>query len=392
VSDRGAILIVSPYRVEYGPPQTLEHVSRAVLQAGYRPVCVVPPGAHITSELERLGPSIHVLDGLATFPRTLNVFRLATFFSRHLRATHRLERIAAAEGVRAVFSISEATFAGSLAARRLGIPSIVHVIGMSIRSPRVIGEVYVRFLAGLTDLFIACSAAVAYMLTDFGVTDDRVAVVHNGIDVGAIEAANGLPPAVEHDGPRVGVVAAYDPRKGHELFVEAAALVARDHPDARFYLIGGVLEGHAESVAFERRVETLIERLGLTGRVERTGFVPAPDVYRWIRDMDVVVVPSRTEAFAHALPEAMVCRRAVVATRIEGNLDAFADGHSGVYVERDATSLAAAVDALLRDPDRRRALGDAAHERAAAYFDLDVMFSGIAYAVRHRVDGPPATA
>jgi glycosyltransferase involved in cell wall biosynthesis len=382
----GTVLVVSPYKAEYGPPQTLEHVCRALAAAGFRPVCVVPPGAHITDELRLLDPVVHELAGLSTFPRTLNPLRLARFFGDHVAAANRINEIAAEEDARAIYSISEAIFAGSLAARQMDLASVVHVIGMSIRSPRWGGSVYVRFLSRISDQFLACSAAVADMLAGYGVEDARITVVHNGISVAAVDAAAALPAPTAHDGPRIGVVAAYDPRKGHELFVEAAALVARSHPNARFYVIGGILEGQRESIAFQRRVEELIRRLGLADQVELTGFVPRPDVYAWIRAMDVIVVPSRTEAFAHALLEAMAAERAVVATGIEGNLDAFVHGHSGVYVDPRPDDVARVVSSLIDEPALRARMGAAARERVRMLFDLDVTLPSIGHTVSYLLD------
>jgi glycosyltransferase involved in cell wall biosynthesis len=367
---KGRVVVVSPYRDEYGPARVLEHVCRGLAGAGYEPVVAAPHGARITAGLAKLEPRVHEVSSLATFPRTLNAFRLVRFFSRHLAAAHRIQEIAENERALAVYSASEAIFAGSLAATRAGMPSVVHAIGMSIQSPRWVANIYIRFLGRLTDQFVACSAAVADLFAEHGVPDAAITVAHNGISVEEIEAAATGGAPTEHRGPRVGMVAAYDPRKGHELFVEAAAHVAREFPDARFYLIGGVLDGQRESVAFEQRVVERIRRLGIEARVERTGYVAAPHVYDWVRAMDVIVVPSRTEAFAHALLEAMACRRPVVATGIEGNLDALVDGHSGLYVRRDPAEMAAAISQLLAEPEAARAMGEAAHLRVARFFDL----------------------
>ena len=309
---KGKIIVVSPYRVEYGPPQTLEHVCRAAVGAGYDPICVVPPRARITPGLQELGVEIRVLEGLGTFPRTMNLARLFGFFRRHAGAAREIERIGRESSALAVYSTSEAIFAGGLAARRLGVPSIVHVIGMSIQSPRWGAHIYIRLLARTADQFIASSSAVAEMLSRFGIDDDAITVVHNGIDTAAVVDAPAGPSPVDGSGPKIGMVAAYDPRQGHELFVDASAVVARSHPDARFFLIGGVLDGQPESHAFEQRVIEHIAELGLTNAFVRPGFVPAPLVYDWIHAMDIVVVPSKTEAFAHALLEAMVPGQSLV--------------------------------------------------------------------------------
>ena len=164
----------------------------------------------------------------------------------------------------------------------------------------------------------------------------------------------------------------------------AAGIIAEKVPEASFYLVGGVLQDQPESAAFERRVVDQIERLGLTRHVKRVGYIAPPELYAWIRSMDVVVVPSRTEAFAHVLVEAMKCGRPVVATGIEGNLDAFVDGHSGIYAGRDPKSIAAKVLWLLDNPERAESMGVAA-ERRARLFDLESMLPALADAVL-RVD------
>lgn len=389
MSRLGSIVIVSPYRIEYGPPQTLAHVTRALVQVGYDPVCLVPAGARRGTELERMA-DVRELP-LTTVPRTWNVARMGGFLRQHLSAAAEIEEVAREVEARAIYSISEAVFAGSLAARRLKIPGIVHVIGMSIRSPRIGGMAYVRMLDQVTEHFIACSSAVAEMLADYGVPDEKVSVVHNGVPLVQIDESESLPdPLADAPHPRIGMVAAYDARKGHDLFVASAALVAEVVPDATFYFVGGVLEQQPESAAFERRVVRQIESLGLSDRVKRVGYVAPPDLYSWIRSMDVVVVPSRTEAFAHVLVEAMRCGRPIVATGIEGNLDAFIDGHSGLYALRTAESIAAKVIELLEDPDRARAMGRAARQRSRL-FDLESMLPALADAVR-RVDEMAAAA
>jgi glycosyltransferase involved in cell wall biosynthesis len=386
---RPTILLVSPYRSEYGPVRrSLAQVTAAFDLGGYRTVAAVPAGS-VIPDVVRERATIYEIPDLTTFPRTVNVIRLGNFFQQHFAAATRIEQIGIREGARLVYSLGEAIFCGSLAARRLQVPSVVHAIGMSIQSPRIGAHVYIGLLDRVTDRFVSCSSAVAEMLADYGIDDLKSTVVHNGVDVREIEQSRGLPSPIDHDGPRIGMVAAWDPRKGHELFVEAAALIAARYPAVRFYLIGGVLQGQAESLAFEQRIRLLIRRLRLDDHVVAPGYVPAPEVYAWIRALDVVVVPSRTEAFAHALLEAMALRKPVVATRIEGNLDAFVHGHSGVYVDPGPRAVADAVSDLLEDPERARALGDAAYDRARLLFDLEQTLPALSHTLSLLLEGAP---
>ncbi len=380
MSERRSVVVVSPYRTEYGPSHVLAHVARALSDAGFQPVCLIPDSARRVGDLEEFA-DVRVLPELTTVPRTWNVPRLSAFLARHLGAAKAIEAVARDVDARGMYSISEAVFAGSLAARRLEIPGVVHVIGMSIRSPRLGGLAYVRMLNQFTDYFIACSSAVAEMLADYGVSDDKVSVVHNGVPLQLIREAAGLPdPLADRSTARIGMVAAFDARKGHDLFVDAASVVAERAPDATFYIIGGVLENQPESLAFERRVIDQIDRLGLSSRIERVGYVPPPELYAWIRSMDVIVVPSRTEAFAHALVEAMACGRPIVATGIEGNLDGFIHGHSGLYADVNPASIADAVLNLLADPQAAHAMGEAGRRRAPI-FDLAATLPALGDAV-----------
>jgi glycosyltransferase involved in cell wall biosynthesis len=377
VSER--ILVVSPYRSEYGPGEVLDHVVQALAEGGYEPRLVVPDAARLPQYVRANDIPVHPIRELSTFPRTLNALRLGSFLREHASAGAEIAKIAKSERAALVYSTSEAIFCGSLAARRTGIPSIVHAIGMSIASPRAVASVYIHFLDRLTDQFIACSSAVAQMFDSHGVADDKIVVIHNGISADAVDAVTAEELAA---GPgRIGMVAAYDPRKGHELFLEAAELVLRAHPSATFFLIGGALAGQRDSLAFEERIQKTIRDRGLEDRVVRTGFVPFPAIYRTMKALDIVVVPSATEAFAHALLEAMACAKPVVATKIEGNLDALIQGESGLYVDRDAQQLAQALLSLLHDPERAHQMGAAGYRRVRTLFDLAATLPPIAHTV-----------
>lgn len=374
-SRAGAAVVISPYALEYGPARVLEHAVAAALRSDLEPICVVPPRARIatsgpTAEAER-----HVLPDLSTFPRTLNPVRMGEFFRRHTRAAREIEEIVKAHRAAVVYSTSEAILCGGMAARAAGVPSIAHVIGMSIGSPGWAGELYIPLLSSQTDHFIACSSAVAEMLEHHGVDEERITVVHHGVPVAEI-AGLAADPVDLGPGPHIGMVAAYDPRKGHDLFVEAAARIAPRHPDARFYVIGGTIEGNAESAAFERRIASLVRQHGLEDRFVRTGYLTEQsDVYRWIGALDVLVVPSQTEAFSLVLLESMAASRPIVATRIEGNVDALVHRQSGLYVPRDAREMAEAVSALIDDRELAASMGRAARVRAETFFGVEQTLS-----------------
>ncbi|HVP01395.1 MAG TPA: glycosyltransferase, partial [Solirubrobacteraceae bacterium] len=103
---------------------------------------------------------------------------------------------------------------------------------------------------------------------------------------------------------------------------------------------------------------------------------------------DVVVQPSRNEGLSITVLEAMAAGRPVVASDVGGTRESVADGVTGVLVPPGRPdALAAALDALLRDPRRRAALGAAARARAVASFSAQAMAAATS-AVYEELLGP----
>ena len=85
---------------------------------------------------------------------------------------------------------------------------------------------------------------------------------------------------------------------------------------------------------------------------------------------DVMVVPSRQEAFGQTASEAQACGTPVVAFRTGGLVDVVDDRISGALAEPfDPVSLAASIRWVLENPQRRRQLGSAARARAERFWD-----------------------
>ena len=160
----------------------------------------------------------------------------------------------------------------------------------------------------------------------------------------------------------VGIVARLVPIKAHELFLEAAAIVAGRFPQIRFIVVG---DG-------ERRedLESLVRQLGCEGQVLFLGW--RQDLDRIYADLDLAVLTSRNEGSPVSLIEAMAAGLAVVSTRVGGVPDLVQDGMSGMLVEsEDIGGLAEAIVSLLGDPQRRKALGEVGRRRVYPAYSAD---------------------
>jgi glycosyltransferase involved in cell wall biosynthesis len=228
-----------------------------------------------------------------------------------------------------------------------------------------------RALGRITTRLIAVSEQVRLDLLGYRVAPlEKIAVVHLGLDLsefltsqrrrGDLKTELGLPDSAL----LVGIVGRIFAIKNHALFVDAAALIALDVPDARFLVVGdGALRGQTEARA---RAAGIADRMIFTG---------------WRHDMPVVcadlaalVVSSDNEGTPMSAIEAMASSVPVVATRVGGLPDLIRDGETGVLVPpRDAAALSLAITGLLKDPARRERMGAAARADVAARFDVSRM-------------------
>ncbi len=233
------------------------------------------------------------------------------------------------------------------------------------------GNSFSRWKHRQVDRFIAASEAIRQMLIGDGVPAERVVTVHEGIDVEHVLAA--APVNVHetfwlpHQAPLVGNVAALVPHKGQRHLIEAAELVLRDVPDARFVILGeGELREHLEHQVHTHHLEKHVLLPGF-----RT------DVLGCIKGFDLFVMSSVTEGLGTSILDAMACSRAVVATRAGGIPEIVDEGVTGLLAPpRDHVTLAQHVVALLRDEALRRQMGNDGYQRVCERFTVERMVAG----------------
>ena len=248
------------------------------------------------------------------------------------------------------------------------------------------GNSFSRWKYRQVDCFIAASEAIRQMLVADGVDASRTVTVHEGIDVEHVAAA----PAVNiheafwlpHHAPVVGNVAALVPHKGQRHLVEAAHLVVREVPDARFIILG---EGE-----LREPLERQVREYKLEKHVLLPGF--RTDVLGCIKSFDLFAMSSVTEGLGTSLLDAMACSRAIVATRAGGIPEIVEDGVNGALVApRDHAAMATAIVRMLKDDGLRKRMGEAGFARVQARFTVERMVADTA-AVYARLARAPHAA
>ena len=226
-----------------------------------------------------------------------------------------------------------------------------------------------RLMAKAPDRVFAVSEQVRrHAIEVDGIEPARVQTIYNGLDLPIGTTAPRTHAAGAFHITTVGNIRRV---KGHDLFIQAAAKVLEQFPEARFSIGGEVLEPE-----YFAELERLVENLSLTGRFRFVGGIR--NLPEHLETADVFVLPSRSEGFSNAILEAMAGALPVVATDVGGNAEAVAHGRSGFIIPpEDAGALAAAILDLLADPARARQMGEAGKLLAAEQFTTEAMMRRI---------------
>jgi len=162
----------------------------------------------------------------------------------------------------------------------------------------------------------------------------------------------------------IGIVAALETRKGHDVLLHALARLRREGVALRCLVCG---DGSRRA-----QLENLAQTLGIADAVRFLG--EQRQVADVLAALDVFVLPSRHEGLGVAILEAMAMSLPVVASDVGGIPEIVDAGRTGVLVPcEDAAALAAAIAALDRDRERARRLGEEGRARVVAEFSMEAM-------------------
>jgi glycosyltransferase involved in cell wall biosynthesis len=285
---------------------------------------------------------------------------------RDLRTLWQLWRVIRREKPDVVHThTAKAGFVGRWAAKLAGVPVIVHTFHGHVFEgyfgPRKT-QMFIwleRITSRITDTILTLTEGLRRELADkYRVArSERITVLPLGLDLqpfadtprkaGAFRQAWGIPA----DAPLVGISGRFVQVKNHALFLEAAAIIHAQRPDARFVMIG---DGELRA-----EVEAQIDALGLREVVIITGW--QRDLTTAYADMDVFIISSVNEGTPVTIIEALSAGCPVVATRVGGLPDLLEGGRFGALTPSgDRDALAAGILAVLADPpdttDAQRAM------------------------------------
>jgi len=264
-------------------------------------------------------------------------------------------------------------FKGSLAARRAGVPRVIHTDHGRRHPDPWIGRALEWLASRRTDVVVAVSETLAGHLAETIVgRSRRIAVVVNGVDTnrfrprpdpGALRRELNLAP----DTPIIGSIGRLDYVKGYDLMLEAFARLATEWRGAQRPALALVGDGPEEE-----RLQGQARALGLGGQAFFMGWRdPVDDL---LAGFTLYTLASRSEGTSIGLLEAMSAGCCPVVTDVGGNRHVLGPELAHRLVPPgDPMALAGAWREALVDPARRREDAQAARARVREVFAVDAM-------------------
>ena len=339
-----------------------EHQLLAVLkylkEAGHESTLILNPNARLKEHVEAIGLAVLELR-MRNDIDLLAIFRLRALFKRlepdliHF-ACSRSHKLGA--------------LAGLLASRR-GAMLTTRRMDYPLGRGR-----FRRWLYGAAvDAVVVVSRAVGEEVLQLGIAEDRVHLVHDGVDTNELQgwctakvrrqARQALGIA---EGEWMGLtVASLNERKGQDLLLDALQKLRVPEDRSLVWVLAGEGPWRAR---LEERAKTL------SGRIEVRLPGQLDPIEEALAAADLFCLPSRREGLGVALLEAMAMGLPVIASFVGGMKEAFVSGESGLHVPvGDVDALASAIEAILGDRAQTESLGKAAKVAVARNFDLGRM-------------------
>ncbi|MGY2259182.1 glycosyltransferase family 4 protein [Pseudomonas sp. SDO55104_S430] len=208
---------------------------------------------------------------------------------------------------------------------------------------------------------VVCVAeSIATLCRQASVDAEKLQVIPNGLPA-ALDAPS---PAIDRKRRLVGYVGRLSSEKGPDLFLDALVPLCWRHSQLDAVMLGDGPE--------RDRLLGQIEEAGLASRISLPGY--QNDMRLWWRQLDALVISSRTEGTPMILLEAMQAGVPVVAFGVGGIPDVLQDGHNGLLATpADVPALARQIDALLSDPALGRELSYNARRTQMDRYDLKAL-------------------
>ncbi|MFB9292273.1 glycosyltransferase family 4 protein [Persicitalea jodogahamensis] len=251
------------------------------------------------------------------------------------------------------------------------VPLILHAHELEFQVVNRLSEAWIYKVLHRSSRIIACAQAVANFYSNtYAVPAEKITVLHGPVNLQRLVNNSPKAPAARSPLPDtvvLGVVANLYYLKGPDLLIEAMVKVLEAY--------GGSLKlcwlgAPKQDTPYLLAIRKLIQSKGLSDYID---IQPASSqTAAFYQNLDIFVLPSRTEAFPLVILEAMLFEKPVVAMDV-GGIREVVDSKTGYLVkDRTPEGLARGIMHFVKDKKLRRQTGKNGRMRVLNNFEAEI--------------------
>jgi glycosyltransferase involved in cell wall biosynthesis len=210
----------------------------------------------------------------------------------------------------------------------------------------------------------------------YGYDADNIEIIAPGVDIERYRLPTEEDLKIETNTPEkyIFCLSRIDTNKGHDLLLNAFALVKDKITDVDLVIGGGSPNPKPRELGVFAKMDEIIEKNNMQDRVRKIGYVADEMMAPLYQKAQLFVLPSLFEPFGMTTQEAMACGKAVIASKFGGIRNVITNGVNGLLVDAaNAGEFADALLDLLSDDEKRNAMGLAARKLIEEEYSWDAI-------------------
>lgn len=355
----------------YGSDRSLLNIIKYINKKEFKVFVILPCDGPLVYELRKIeNVNVEIFEIAILRRKNLSINGGIQYIKSFYHSYRFLKKYIKNNNINIVDTNTSVVFPGAIAAKHLGCKSVWHIreiIKNSLEN-RVISFMMQRY----SDVIVANSYATGKSLR---VNSEKIRIVYNAIEEKIINDKIINDKIIELGKDFiVGMAGRINRWKGQKLFVDAAEIVHKSHPNVIFKIAGDAYRGeeHLNSELKEYIIKkNLINSIELMGQVE--------DMNSFYQSLDIFVLPSiQPEPFGLVIIEAMEHKLPVIATNHGGPKEIITDGKNGFLVEfNNCYEMASRIIELIEDNSLREKISLSGFEKKREMFSVDKMVKEI---------------
>jgi len=340
---------------------------------GVNPVIICPgKDLVLTEEFRKCSNKVETVNSVR-LTRTLNPIKWLLYVISFVQVNLKLLKIIRKYKIDILHANSLGSFMYSFL-----VGKIMHILVIwhmhDILKERLSNRILCKILGLFATNIIAVSNAVRNSLLGFGIKENKIKVIYNGLNLEKWNPTKYNPMSlrnelkIDKDSFIFAIIAQITECKGQHIFIESAANILRKHREDVLFLIIG--ESSSDDAEYKKKLMERVKELNVEEKIVFTG--RRNDIPNVFASINVSIVCSIwPDSFPTVILEALAMAKPVIATNIGGISEEVVNNETGILVPPGNTKeLVKAMTELLNNPKRGEEMGIKGRERMEKMFTI----------------------